>query len=106
MQLQPYLKKFDAVRPLLLYKFGGVYMDVDMKCKLPVKELFQDGHRLVFRTEQESPTFNISSVHGNHAMGAVAGHGLFLMYIDGIIADQARVEHGMKLSVIQHTGNG
>lgn len=98
----PYLKKFDAIRPLILHSFGGVYMDVDMVCKNPIGGLFQSGRKVVLRKDPKNPE-NEMAVTGNHVMASVPGVEMWQMYIDGIISDENNHVHR---DVIGITGNG
>lgn len=65
----PYdVQRIDALRYLLLYHFGGIYLDLDVGCKKDLSPLLK--HRAVFG--KTSP-YGVS----NDVMGAEKGHELF-----------------------------
>ena len=45
------IQRADAIRPILMYVFGGIYADCDIACKRPIDDLFFGNHEIyIIRT--------------------------------------------------------
>ena len=47
--LTPRLKMWDAIRPLILQVYGGVYIDADVACRRPFTPLLPAGVKVLLR---------------------------------------------------------
>ena len=116
-QLTPQLKKWDAVRPAILYVHGGIYLDHDISCsgnpglfsswvapspgtRLLVRDPAPQSHNENWRDGATGRKCRI----GNHFMGSVPRHPVWLDYLANIRDD---IGDGAKpSSVVEHTGPG
>ena len=99
--LTPKLKMWDAVRPLILFIHGGLYIDVDVECTKPLAPLIE-GATLLLRYNFHSEKYPGPAL-GNHIMGSAPHHPLWLEYIAGIERDHYA---DPTAKVVLHTGNG
>ena len=107
--LTPRLKMWDAIRPLILLKYGGVYIDADVSCQRPFTPIIPPGIKVLLRenwhrtlgyiTKFESKK---SVASGNHIMGSVPKHPVWEIYLKKIVEVQAEDPHR---PVTKHTGN-
>ncbi|CAL5224031.1 g6651 [Coccomyxa viridis] len=65
--------KGDALRPLVLHAYGGMYVDLDVECYRPV-DTFLEGHDLVLQAEEH----NSSEALINAVMASTPRHPLWL----------------------------
>lgn len=69
---QDWIKQSDALRYILLYEFGGVYMDLDYMCQKPVTDIITDStitfHRAVLGKE------HLGEYVDNSFMASEKGH--------------------------------
>ena len=90
--LKPKLKKLDAVRPLILYTYGGLYVDIDVEC---FKSFYMlKNYEFVCQKKKLSVT-------GNHFMGSIPENPIWIKMIEYIQKNKNK-----HMSVIDHTGNG
>jgi hypothetical protein len=88
--------KSDLVRYLLMYKYGGVYIDVDMRLLLPL-------HDIVNLTDSASQLFVIgakTSVPYEGANGFIMsppGDPLFLRLVKGLYEDAGSADYGVNV---------
>jgi mannosyltransferase OCH1-like enzyme len=73
-------RKADIIRLAALYRFGGVYIDADIKLVRPLSEDFFEREWLVYENEDESMLI------ANHAMGFSAGSPLLREALNLILA--------------------
>ena len=113
--LAPRLKQFDAIRPLILHEHGGIYLDVDVECSRPIDALLtRPSTALLLRADDPAcfhrvtPEYRAHSLStrrpiasGNHIMGSIARHPLWLYYLDAIYSHEPP-----DTTVVGHTGNG
>ena len=117
--LTPRMKRFDAIRPLILHVHGGLYLDVDVDCSRPLAPLLADPStalvlRADFHGSAPPPAYRralgIASrdvvATGNMVMGSIARHPLWLYYLDAIFDAPPRNTSQAGTSVVGHTGSG
>jgi len=82
----PYYDKFeypiqraDAIRYCLLYKFGGIYLDLDMELQYPLDELFTSHKGLYFVNSS-----NVTSCLTNAFMASIPEHPVWLDCIEAM----------------------
>jgi len=128
--LTPKMKRFDAIRPLILHVYGGIYLDVDVECARPFDPLLADrpttalllrapwkaanshqkGLKCLKLHDQRACAPGCASppamASGNNLMGGAARHPLWLYYLDQIYDRKLPPQGGELVSVATHTGNG
>ena len=107
--LKPRLKMWDAIRPLILKVYGGVYIDADVNCRRSFTPILPPGMKVLLRanwhkalgyiTKFESKS---SVASGNHIMGSVPHHPIWEIYLQKIVEVQKDDPHR---TVTKHTGN-
>ena len=95
-KLTPRLKMWDAVRPAILFVYGGIYLDHDIECDVGVH--FSDWIAPTTRLLLRAPIHESKKL-GNHFMGSCPGHSLWMLYLNNIIK-----EIPLDYDVIRHTG--
>ena len=55
------IQRCDAFRYLILYKFGGIYLDLDTICKKPLEQLLE--HDIVFTKSANTPSIYTNSFY-------------------------------------------
>jgi hypothetical protein len=85
---------WDAVRPMLLFLYGGFYLDHDIHCRRPFDEMLVKHPLLVLREQHNAKNM------GNHFMGSIPGHRFWLMVLRNIF--HGNMSDGS--SVVEHTG--
>lgn len=95
-KLNPKLKMWDAVRPMILYQHGGLYLDHDIDCDEGVHfdDWITPKTTLLLRGPQ-----SFGQTLGNHLMGSVEKHPIWKLYLDNIVKATPK-----NPSVIRHTG--
>lgn len=81
------IQRSHAMRYLILYTFGGMYVDMDCECVEPV-DLLIGGSDCFLDMElpTESMYYNKQIMLGNYFMGCTPGHDFFKRIIDEIVA--------------------
>jgi len=79
------IERADAVRYFLLYKFGGVYIDLDMECMRPIDELLTNGE--VILSVEAGPLIT-QKIVSNAFMAAAPGHPFFLDIINTLASNK------------------
>lgn len=98
------IQRVDAVRYFLLYRFGGLYIDLDFECLRPFDELIGKSDCL-FGLEPEAHC-NIHDrkiIVGNALMGAVPGHP-FIARITHELTECEPFHEDRNTSVLDSTG--
>lgn len=95
--LTPQLKMWDTIRPCILWVEGGIYLDHDIDCDPGVKfnDWIQPHTRLLLR----APVTHTRNKIGNHFMGSIPHHPIWMWYIKNIIKDIPK-----NFSVVKNTG--
>lgn len=96
----PYnVQRWDAIRYLILYKYGGLYVDMDYECLAPVDPLLDD-NICCFGQEMHTAK-EITSFAGNAFMASVADHGFWKQVINEIRT--YKHDHKNKFSIVMNT---
>ena len=97
----PYdIQRCDAFRYFVLYKYGGIYLDLDIKCKKNLNIFLNN--KLVF---VKSPNLNINSTYQNSCMMSVPKHPFFALCIDNLeIYKESLYYMGKNIHVHRSTG--
>lgn len=95
------IQRIDVYKCLLLYKFGGLYVDLDCECIQPIFQLFADSD-CVLSQNSENEKFFI----GNFFMASIANSHFIKFLIDGLSNDSELRKNGLsKLDIVlQSTG--
>lgn len=89
----PYkIQRLDLARVLLIYKYGGFYMDMDMHCKKPLDEL--RSHRIILAVEKLLTIQEMKLPHhkyperiANYMFGSIEAHPFFYAFAEHITAN-------------------
>jgi len=93
-----HIQRCDAFRYLVLYKYGGVYMDLDMICNKKLDDLLQ--HEVVI-----APSINVGNVFTNSFFMSVPQHPFFKYCIDQLPAHKDTYQYfGKHNHVMSSTG--
>jgi mannosyltransferase OCH1-like enzyme len=94
------VQRWDAIRYMILYKYGGVYADLDTECLKPIDKLFAD-QICCFGEEpvENCKLFNLSRLVGNAIMAAIPGQSVFLRILDEI----KQCLHNYDSHIVLHT---
>ena len=76
-----HIERVDSVRYFILYRFGGVYIDLDMECLKPIDELFTGGE--IWFSKEAGPRIE-NQVTSNAFMAAPKAHPFFEMLTQGL----------------------
>ncbi|AVP87415.1 hypothetical protein phytr_4660 [Candidatus Phycorickettsia trachydisci] len=74
-----YAGRADIARYEILYRFGGVYRDMDVKCYKPIDDL---NHKYDFFVPIEFPTVDWQMVFNNGIIGSKPGHPILKTTLD------------------------
>ena len=97
IRLSPRLKMWDAIRPIILYVHGGIYLDHDIDCDEGVHFSNWIGPETRLLLREPSP--RAMRRVGNHFMGSAPQHSIWKIYIKNIIN-----EIPQNFTVGRHTG--
>lgn len=79
------VQRWDAIRYMILYKYGGFYADLDTECLEPLDGLLVD-KVCCFGEEpaENSAAFLLDRIVGNAIMASIPGHVVFLSILEAI----------------------
>ena len=92
--------RFDMFRYFLLYRIGGMYLDLDMEPHQPFNQLFADQLVLCEEHPAEWCRFKVPRLLSNAMMIAPPDHPFIKRLIDEVVIDPAHTAYG----VIKSTG--
>lgn len=83
------IQRWDAIRYLILYKIGGMYVDFDYECLENVESLFE-GYTCAFAMEPDvhAKLFNKEMVFNNALMASIPYHSFFKKIIERIFTEK------------------
>ena len=71
------IQRADAIRYMLLYYFGGIYIDLDIECLKPITPLIENVDCFFgLEVEEHAINHNVPRIISNAFMGCVARHAL------------------------------
>ena len=93
------IQRADAIRPFLLYHYGGMYVDMDMICLKPFDDVFlKDGVYLV----QSS---NVTKYASNMLMASSKGHNFWKLVINNMLENiDKHWYHNRHMYIMSSTG--
>ena len=100
------VQRWDFIRYLILYHFGGLYADMDYECFVPLDSLLKDenccmGLEPASHAREHAKTF----VVGNALMATVPGHPYFVRIIEDMIKNKSTVfSNYYTLQILESTG--
>lgn len=94
-----HIQRVDSVRCLLLYLWGGLYKDMDMRILRPLDPLFLNDHELYFVS---SP--NMKNMLTNSFMASKPGCTFWLKYVEHMKQPYLKYAWGKHLKVMTKTG--
>lgn len=99
------VQRWDVIRYLILYKFGGMYVDFDYECIMPMDPLLK-GKLCCFSMEpkEHAVIFNKESYFNNALMAVVPGHPFMLEIIKRVFKKDAGFYEDKMMEVLQTTG--
>jgi len=106
-QNYPYdIQRWDAIRYLILYRYGGLYADMDYECLAPLDLLLRDsGCCLGLEHCQHADRLQKPFIVGNALMAAVQFHSFFEQIIENLIKDKNKVFSDLRIQqILESTG--
>ena len=103
----PYnVQRWDAIRYLILYRFGGLYADMDYECLAPMDFLLQDAACCMgLEPRIHAIRFNKTFIVGNALMATVPAHPYFKMLIEDMMENQHTVFSNVRVAqILDSTG--
>ena len=98
-KLKPIAFKCDLWRICVIYKYGGVYLDANVKCFYPIREITKDGWNKdsnnQFIVAGENFTLNLNFKHNSIHNGLIIStprHPFLLNYINNIVHNVENLE--------------
>jgi len=100
------IQRWDAIRYLILYHFGGLYADMDYECLAPLDLLLQDaGCCMGLEPGQHAARLQQSFLVGNALMAAVPRHSYFELIIEDLIKNRHTVFSDLRIrQILESTG--
>jgi len=98
------IQRVDAIRYFLLYKFGGVYIDLDFECKSCIDPLLYNA-QCVFGKEPEEhcSIHNKEFIISNAFMATVPGHPFFALLCSELRLERKVIDHRNN-NILESTG--
>jgi hypothetical protein len=87
--------KADLVRYLLLYKYGGLYIDIDLQLLVPLADIFARTDAARLFTVGARLIEPLEAVNG--LIATPAGDLLFLRLVDGLYKDEGVADYGVNV---------
>ena len=82
------VQRWDMIRYLILYEYGGVYADLDYECIEPLDGLLEnESCCLASDPEEHARIFNKSHIVTNAFMAVEAKHPLFKVILEHLLSD-------------------
>lgn len=102
------IQRWDAIRYLILYKMGGMYVDFDYESIESIEPILK-GHSCCFSSEpkEHAKSFNDGSIYFNNAlMASVPAHPFMKRIIDNVFGDDDREQEfpNKMMEVLYTTG--
>ena len=99
------VQRWDFIRYLILYRFGGLYVDFDYECLEPLDPLLENSTCYMgMEPAINAYRFNKPFIVGNALMAAVPGHSYFKHIIKDISAGEWQNIKSQSLQVVESTG--
>ncbi len=101
------VQRWDAIRYLILYQFGGLYADMDYGCIEPLDGLLVDSSCCMgLEPQPNAARFNMPHIVGNALMASVPEHPYFKNMIDDIFDHPEPLKEGQSKSryILDTTG--
>jgi mannosyltransferase OCH1-like enzyme len=92
------IQRADMIRPILLYLYGGIYIDLDFIVLKPLDPLFSSGDLFFIQSG------NTSNWMTNSFMASKAGHPFWLEYLEAITTPTPGWAFGKHFTVMTSTG--
>ncbi|MEN0053135.1 MAG: glycosyltransferase [Mucilaginibacter sp.] len=98
------IQRVDAVRYLILLKFGGVYVDIDFECLMNIEPLLQ-GKECVFGLEpkEHAQRFSKDKIICNAFMASIPGHDFFAKIYENLSGVKLKDQNTV-LDILESTG--
>lgn len=99
------VQRWDAIRYLILYQMGGVYVDFDYECLEPLDSLLT-GKKCCFAQEppEHARMFGKESYFNNALIAVIPGHPYVLQLIKRVFRADTRTYSNKMAEVLQTTG--
>ena len=95
------IQRWDAIRYLILYKHGGLYVDMDYECLEPIDDLFEKGDCFWgVEPVSHAKDFGIDEMIGNAFMASIPRHHFLVNIIDDIKTFEYK---GHKVNEVMYT---
>ncbi len=98
------VQRWDAIRYLILYHFGGLYTDMDYECLEPLDTLLSGSSCCMgMEPAANAVQYYKNMIVGNALMASAPGHQYFKLIIDEMINNKIQMPH-KTLQVMETTG--
>lgn len=99
------VQRWDAIRYLILYTYGGLYIDMDYECLQPIdKILTNKGCFLGMEPKIHSALSGVPYIIGNAFMASVPGHDFMKCLIEELYNKEKYTNPDKKRRILQTTG--
>jgi len=95
------VQRWDAIRYLILYKYGGLYVDMDYECLKPINDLLAG--KICCLGQEAHIIKDNNSFAGNAFMASVAGYGFWKEVINEMKTYICNYHSDNKFYVVMHT---
>lgn len=97
--LNKHIQRCDFARYMIMYKYGGLYVDLDIKNMLNVDSILKNREMLLFWEPSEHTPWPFGTRVFNGIFGSIPKHNFWLEFMDYIVANYSTV-----LGVLATTG--
>lgn len=88
------VQRWDAIRYLILYQMGGLYVDLDYECIESIEPLLTNSSCcLALEPSSNAAKFNKSLIVGNAFMASIPGHGYFRNVMEEVFCRGTQFAH-------------
>ena len=99
------VQRWDAIRYLILYRYGGVYADMDYECFEPLDTLLMDSTCCMgMEPAENAVTHHKKMIIGNALMASVPGHLYFKQIIQDMMSEKDNLPEYKPLVIMETTG--
>lgn len=99
------IQRVDAIRPFILYEYGGIYLDMDVECIKPFGSVIQENSDKIFIVEDVNKILSYS--FNNFIIASPPKHRFWETVMDQLVKNRTKKSLFSKsLTVLNSTGPG
>ena len=99
------VQRWDAIRYLILYKYGGIYADMDYECFEPLDTLLIDSTCCMgMEPAENAEIYRKKMIIGNALMASIPNHAYFKQIIQDMVSKKDNMPEDKALVVMETTG--